>query len=122
MAPPQFITPSTEAISFKRYQTSFYYETMEFIKEELTDAVENDFFQHIVDIQKANATKMVFDKAHGITKLNEIRYDVLKTGKTEEINLEKHIFKDQIFKNLFKYSISNLLKTQQNTLFILPCY
>jgi hypothetical protein len=122
MAPPQFITPSTEAISFKRYQTSFYYETMEFIKEELTDVVDNDFFQHIVDKKKLDSPKMVFDKGHGITKLNEIRYDVLKTGKPEEINLEKHIFKDQILKNLFKYSISNLLKTQQNTLFILPCY
>ena len=121
MAPPQFITPSTEAISFKRYQTSFYYETMDFIKEELTDAVDNNFFQHIIDVKPTN-TQIVFDKTHGIKDLNILRYDVLKTGKTEETNLEKHIFKDQIFKNLFKYSISNLLKTQQNTLFILPCY
>lgn len=118
-----FISPSTESISFKRYQTSFYYETMEFIKEEFGDIGDNAFFKHIVG--KKNNEEVVFDKkgSYGINTLNVLRSELLKEPfKTEKNNLEKHIFTDQIFKNLFKYSIFNLLKTQQNTLFILPCY
>jgi hypothetical protein len=118
-----FINPSTESISFKRYQTSFYYESMEFIKEEFGDIGDNAFFKHIVG--KKNTDTVEFDKkgSDGITRLNVLRSELLRDPfKTEKANLEKHIFTDQIFKNLFKYSIFNLLKTQQNTLFILPCY
>ena len=114
-----FITPSTENISFKRYQTSFYYETMNFLKDELNDITENPFFKHMI-----GATETLdFTKGTHYTDLKRIRYDILDNPILKEtVNLEKYIFQEQIFKNLFKYSIQHLLKTRKNTLFILPSY
>ena len=118
------LAPSTESISFKRYQTSFYYETMNFIKEDLIDFTDKGFFSHMLD-QDDTLTEADFkDKnADGMKNLHKLRTDLLKDPtKIISDNLEKHIFTDQILKQLFKYSIFNLFKTQKNTLFILPCF
>jgi hypothetical protein len=117
-----FINLSTEGIAFKRYQTAFYYETMDFIKDELEDVVPNPFFKKMLDHTaqtdldfKAGSTDLI--------NLKKLRTEVLNKSKfTEPILLEKHIIQEQIFKNLFKYSIWHLLNTQKNTLFILPCF
>ena len=116
--------PSTESISFKRYQTSFYYETMNFIKEDLIDFTDKEFFSHMLEIDNKLTEADFKDKtAPGMKSLIKLRTELLKhPTQTNNYNLEKHIFTDQILKQLFKYSIFNLLKTQKNTLFILPCF
>ena len=116
--------PSTESISFKRYQTSFYYETMNFIKEDLIDFTDKKFFAHMLDKHdKLTEEDFKSKTSDGLAKLHKLRTELLKhPTQTNNYNLEKHIFTDQILKQLFKYSIFNLLKTQKNTLFILPCF
>lgn len=118
------IRPSTESISFKRYQTSFYYETMNFIKEDLIDFTGKDFFRHMLEIDHPLKQEDFKDiKAEGMRSLINLRTDILKNPtKINNYNLEQHIFTDQILKQLYKYSIFNLFKTQKNTLFILPCF
>jgi hypothetical protein len=118
------IRPSTEGISFKRYQTSFYYETMNFIKEDLIDFTGKDFFRHMLEIDHPLKQDDFKDKtSKGMESLIKLRIDLLKNPtKNNTYNLEQHIFTDQILKQLFKYSIFNLFKTQKNTLFILPCF
>ena len=118
------IRPSTEGISFKRYQTSFYYETMNFIKEDLIDFTNKDFFRHMLEIDHTLKQDDFKDiGADGMKSLIQLRINLLKNPtKTNNYNLEQHVFTDQILKQLFKYSIFNLFKTQKNTLFILPCF
>jgi hypothetical protein len=118
------IRPSTESISFKRYQTSFYYETMNFIKEDLIDFTDKNFFSHMLDIdRKLTPDDFKTIGTPGMKALNDLRINMLKyPTKNNNYNLEQHIFTDQILKQLFKYSIFNLFNTQKNTLFILPSY
>jgi hypothetical protein len=117
------LAPSTESISFKRYQTSFYYETMNFIKEDLIDFTDKNFFKHMLEKNQLKQEDFNNKTSEGIKALINLRTDILKSPtKTNNYNLEKHIFTEQILKQLFKYSIFNLLKTQKNTLFILPCF
>jgi len=97
---------------------------MNFIKEDLIDFTGKDFFRHMLEIDHPLKQEDFKDiKADGMRSLINLRTDILKNPtKINNYNLEQHIFTDQILKQLYKYSIFNLFKTQKNTLFILPCF
>jgi len=97
---------------------------MNFIKEDLIDFTGKDFFRHMLEIDHPLKQDDFKDKtSKGMESLIKLRIDLLKNPtKNNTYNLEQHIFTDQILKQLFKYSIFNLFKTQKNTLFILPCF